>query len=199
MLWRKFVFRRVLLGIWAMSVEESRRPGPDTGLRFEVWGPDRYDSVRSSNPHLTDEDIDNFRRQKSVCVVALDGNRIAGSVWATQGRVWVSELHRFVDVGSHEHFMRRGYSDPDYRGKALLAWMQYHYCRDLPPHDRLWSATFPTNEAAVKTHEKVGRRREGDIWSTYVFGRQFSGQRSYPPRRLHSNGPSSAGSTGRSG
>jgi GNAT superfamily N-acetyltransferase len=179
--WRKAVYRRVQLGRYGVQAGSSVAPGSGAGFTIELWGPDRFDEILPTNPHMNPVDVDDFRRQDTTCIVALDGERIAASTWMTRGQVLVHELHRVLDVPSDEHFSCRSYVDPDYRGRGLLTHLIHAYSAAVPPTDEVWGLVYDWNAASIRSLENLGWRRSGDYWTTFLFGRKYFGERRYAP------------------
>lgn len=180
--WRKLVHRKISMGVMGVRAGDSIEPAQPTPFRLEVWGPERYDEVLGVNPHLSAADVERFRRQPSAVIVALDGDRIAASTWMLQGRTWISELHRDVDLPPDEHYSCRTHVLDDYRGASLMTWLIHHYCSLQDPDDRVWGVVYDRNLASIRGLDKMGWRRTGDIWTHIVLGRAIGGSRSYPAR-----------------
>lgn len=179
---RKYLYRRIEMRRYGGNCGDSLEPSRDHGLRIELLGPESYDVVFGTNPHMEESDPENFHRQDSTCIVAWDGRRIASSTWMTRGEVHVHELQRSIDVPATEHFSCRSYVDPDYRGRALLSHMIHAYSDVQGPSDRVWGFVFAWNTNSIRSLERLGWRHYGDDWTTYVLGRRTSGSRSFPPR-----------------
>ena len=182
MVWRKFVHRRVEMGRYGVPTAESDGPVEPCELTLEVWGPDRFDEIVGTNPHLDADDVRDFRAQRSQVIVVLDGDRVAASSWMTGGRVFVHELQRHLEVPEGEHFSCRTYVDPDYRGLSLMRHMIHTYSQRQPTGDEVWGLVYDWNVASVHSLERIGWRRSGDYWTTWWFGRQQGGERRYPAR-----------------
>lgn len=182
LVWRKFVHRRVEMGRYGVPTAESVGPADPCALPIEIWGPDRFDEILGTSPHLAADDVRDFRAQRSQVIVVLDGERIAASSWMTGGSVFVHELQRHLEVPDDEHFSCRSYVDPDYRGLALLSHMIHTYSRRQPVGDEVWGLVYDWNVASVRSLERIGWRRSGDYWTTWWFGRPQGGERRYPPR-----------------
>jgi predicted ATP-grasp superfamily ATP-dependent carboligase len=180
--WRKLIYRKIPMGIMSIRAGDTRRPSTPTSCTFEVWGPERYDDILAANPNLAPVDIEHFRRQQTTLIVALDDGELAASTWMTNGRTWISELHRFADFPPNEHLSCRTYVPEAYRGQALMAWMIHHYSVQVDPDDTIWGLVYERNAASIRSVENLGWRRTGDIWSHIVLGRSVGSSRSYPPR-----------------
>lgn len=179
---RKFVFRKVEMRRYGMRCGESKPPSKPLELRLELLGPDRYDVVFGTNPHMETSDPDCFRQQDSICIVVWDGDRIASSSWMTKGDVYVHELQRTVYIPPNEHLSCRSYVDPDYRGLSLMSHMIHAYSADQPPDDDVWGFVLGWNTESVRSLERIGWRYFGDDWTRFVLGRQFPGQHRFAPR-----------------
>lgn len=179
---KKFVYRKVEMRRYGMRCGDSRLPAKQHGLRLELLGPDRFDEVFHTNPHMDGEDRERFLRQESTCIVAWDGSRVASSTWMTKGDVYVHELQRAVHIPSNEHLSCRSYVDPDYRGLALMSHMIHAYSERQPADDEVWGFVFAWNIESVRSLERIGWRYFGDDWTRFVLGRRFPGQRSFAPR-----------------
>ena len=180
--YRKLVYRKVEMGRFGALAKDHVPVAPPTELRLEVLGKDSYRSVMGTSPHLTAEDIDDFDRQASFCIVALDGDRIAASTWMTWGDVHVHELHRTIEVPPGQHFSTRSYVDPDYRGQALLSHMVNHYADRQAPNDEIWGFIYHWNAASIRSFDKIGWTWTGDYWTRFVLGRKIFGHRRFPGR-----------------
>lgn len=179
---KKFVYRKVEMRRYGMRCGDSQAPTKEHGLRLELLGPDRFDTVFGTNPHMEASDPEHFHRQTSTCIVAWDGTRIASSTWMTRGEVYVHELQRTVHIPGDEHLSCRSYVDPDYRGLALMSHMIHEYSARQPPDDDVWGFVFGWNIESVRSLERIGWRYFGDDWTRFVLGRQFPGRRRFPSR-----------------
>jgi hypothetical protein len=182
LIFRKGVYRRVRMGRYGYLARDAVAPTVPLELPIEVWGPERFDDLRGTNVYLKDEDIEHFKRQRSTCIVVLDGDEVAASSWMTSGPVFVSELGRTIEVGEHEHFSCRSWVGPQYRGLSLLSHMIYAYTRTLDPEDEVWGFVYYWNVASIKSLARIGWQFSGDYWTAYVFGVRFSGQTRTRPR-----------------
>ena len=182
LVYRKAVYRRVRMGRYGYFAHEATRPRRQLELPVEIWGPDRYGEVSGTNDGLREDDMAHFRRQESSCIVVLDGERIAASSWMTRGEVYVSELARRVDVPDNEHFSCRSWVSPDYRGQSLFSHMVYAYTQAVAPCDEIWGFVYYSNIASVRSLANIGWQYSGDYWTSYLLGRQRSGQTPCAPR-----------------
>jgi GNAT superfamily N-acetyltransferase len=182
LVFRKAVYRKVEMGRFQVAARDSVAPEKPLVLRLEFWGPDRFRDAAGTNPYLTEEDLEHFTAQASTCIVILDDERIAASSWMTNGRVYVHELQRAVDVPEAEHYSCRTYVDPGYRGRALMQHMLHGYAEERSPDDRIWGLVYRDNVASIRSLERLGWRQTGEYWSRYVFGKQFSGEEHFAPR-----------------
>ena len=182
LIYRKAVYRRVRMGRYGCFAREATHPRRELELRIETWGPDRYEDVFGTNDSLRDEDMANFRRQNSRCIVVLDGEHIAASSWMTSGDVYVHELGRSVHVPDDEHFSCRSWVSPLYRGRSLFSHMVAAYMQNVAPSDEVWGFVYYWNIASVRSLADIGWQYSGDYWTSYLFGRQRSGQTRYAAR-----------------
>jgi GNAT superfamily N-acetyltransferase len=182
LVYRKAIYRKVVMGRYEVRAADSVPPARDDDLRIELLGPEDFDRVGGSSPYLTAEDLRDFHRQSSTCIVAFDGPRIAASTWMTNGHVYVHELQRHVEVPPDEHLSCRTYVDDAYRGRALMQQLIYSYARICAPQDLVWGLIHPWNVASIRSVERLGWRQTGDYWTRHVFGRQVAGERSFPAR-----------------
>lgn len=175
LVYRKAIYRKVVmnrLGAVAGSHVPHKRA---VDYRTELLGPDRYEVILESNPHLAQSDLDHFNRQHSTCIVVYDGDRIASSSWMTSGSVYHHELQRHIEVPHDQHFSCRSYVDPDYRGKSLFSHMVYTYATSVPPDQLVWGLVYAWNVASLRSLEAIGWEHFGEEWSTYVLGMQRPG------------------------
>ena len=179
---RKFIYRKTTMGRYGVRAGDSQAPPRPHDLQIELWGPDRFAEVLPTNPHLHAEDVEHFRRQETVCIVALDGSRIASSTWMTKGDVFVHELERKIHVPGDEHFSCRSYVDPDYRGRSLLSHMIHAYAVSVSADDELWGLVYDWNVASARSLENLGWRLSGEYWTRVVLTRRFPGERRFPAR-----------------
>lgn len=182
LVWRKAVHRKVTMGRYGVPTAQSRPPTRPCPFTIELWGPDRYDEVLATNPHLTDDDLVHFHRQRSTCIVVLDGGRIVASSWMTSGDVFVHELQRRISVPTSEHLSCRSYVDDDHHGMSLMSHMIHTYSAAQPAGDEVWGLVYDWNMSSVRSLERIGWRRSGDYWTSWWFDRPFPGERRYPPR-----------------
>lgn len=182
LVFRKAIYRKIEMGRFEVAARDSVAPQKPLELRLNFWGSERFGAVAGTNPYLTDEDLEHFSAQASTCIVVLDDERIAASSWMTNGRVYVHELQRAVDVPEVEHYSCRTYVDPDYRGLALMQHMIHGYAEQCAADDRIWGLVYGSNVASVRSLERLGWRQTGEYWTRSVFGKQFSGHRHFAPR-----------------
>jgi hypothetical protein len=180
--YRKAIYRKVQLGQMGVPAGRSILPANDHGLTLEFWGPDRFDEILGTTPYLDAADLADFRRQRSTVIVALDGDRIAGSSWMTSGEVQVHELHRPITVPAGQHFSCRSYVDRDYGGRALLSHMIHAYSAAQDPDDLVWGLVYAWNVASVRSLAKIGWEWFGDYWTSFVLGRKVPGERHFAAR-----------------
>lgn len=100
----------------------------------------------------------------------------------TSGRIYVSELHRYLDIPRGEHFSCRTYVQDDRRGQSLADHMIHAYSQSVPPEDRLWGLIYSWNAASIHLVEKLGWRYSGDYWTRFIFGKKLPGERHFAPR-----------------
>ena len=182
LLFRKVIYRNVLMGRYEVPADSSTPPTKPLDLEIGFLDDSRFDEVLGTSPHLTVADVERFKRQNSVCIVARDGDRIAASSWMTWGEVYVTELQRCIHVPQGEHFSCRSYVDPDYRGKSLLSHMIHAYSSRLSAADRVWGLVYSWNVASVRSLEKIGWRHTGDYWTRFVLGLKIPGERHFMVR-----------------
>lgn len=180
--YRKFVYRKETLRRYGMRCGDSLAPSKRLELDIEFLGPDRYDVVFGTNPHMDMSDKEHFDSQESICIVAWDGERIASSSWMTKGKVYIHELQRTICVPSDEHLSCRSFVDPDYRGLALMSHMIHTYSRAQPPDDRVWGFVLAWNTESIRSLERIGWRHYGEDWTRFVLGRKFGGHTEFDPR-----------------
>ncbi|WP_157789611.1 hypothetical protein [Candidatus Microthrix parvicella] len=174
-MYRKAVYRKVVMRRLGASAGSHVPPRRRVDYRTELLGPDRFDLILATNPHLERSDLDHFHRQRSTCIAVYDGDRIASSSWMTAGSVYHHELQRQIEVPHDQHFSCRSYVDPDYRGQSLFAHMVYTYAQRVPAAQLVWGLVYAWNKASLKSLESVGWEHFGEEWSTYVLGVQRAG------------------------
>jgi RimJ/RimL family protein N-acetyltransferase len=179
---RKLIHRKVLLGRYEMLAGASVAPQVPLTLELDFLGDPDFDQALGSTPYLAASDLERFRQQESTCIVVRDDDRVVGSTWVTRGRVYVSELHRHVNVPEGEYYMCRSYVDPGYRSMSLMSHMILAFAQCLPPQVRVWGLCYPWNVASVRSLERLGWRHTGDYWTRFVFGRKIPGERHFPAR-----------------
>lgn len=172
---RKLVYRRTVMARYEVTAGESRAPAEACPLQIRLLAADELGLVADSNPYLTPEDLQELRRQTSLCLVVFDGDRVAASSWMTSGQVPIHELERVVDVPSGEHYSCRSYVDPLYRGRALHHHMLHEKARLLPPDHLLWCLVYEWNVGSIRSLEAAGWRRTGRCWTRFLFTRQATG------------------------
>jgi RimJ/RimL family protein N-acetyltransferase len=182
LVFRKLIHRKVLLGRYEMLAGASVAPDVPLALGVDFLGDPDFDQALGSTPYLGAADLEHFRQQESTCIVVRDGSRIVGSTWVTRGRVYVSELHRHVNVPEGEYYMCRSYVEPGYRSMSLMSHMIHAFAQRLPPQDRVWGLCYPRNVASVRSLERLGWRHTGDYWTRFVLGRKIPGKRHFPAR-----------------
>lgn len=181
LVFRKLIYRRIRLGRYEVRAGSSRAPAVEPACEIEILGGGDFDRVLGTSPYLTPEDVSQFRRQESVCMVALDEGHIVASSWMTQGSVFVQDLHRSLSVPTNEHFSCRSYVNPDYRGRSLLGQMLYAYSQTVSPNDIIWGLVFDWNVASIRTLEKLGWRRSAEYQTTFLVGTKLTWERRLPP------------------
>ncbi len=182
LVFRKTVYRKVRMGRYGYFAREAVRPHRPLDLRIALWGPERFDAVHGTNEHLTADDLEHFRRQRTCCIVVLDGERIAASSWMTGGLVYVHELDQVIEVPEGEHFSCRSFVDPDYRGLSLFSHMVYAYTKTLDPDVEVWGFVYYWNTASIRSLANIGWRYSGDYWTTYALWKKLPGSSRCEPR-----------------
>ena len=166
-----------------MPAGDATAPSRPCAFPIELWGPDRYDRVLHAHPYLTTDDLEHFHRQRTTCIVVLDGDRIAANTWMTGGDVYVHELQRPLAVPHGQHFSCRTYVSDDYRGQSLMGHMISTYSASVPADDEVWGLVYAWNTASLLSLERLGWMTTGEMWTRFVFGRPRPGERRFPPRR----------------
>ncbi len=180
--YRKLVYRKIAMGRFGARAGLHTPVDPPTPRRIEVLGPDSYRRVLGTSPHLTSDDLADFDRQASRCIVAYDGDRVAASTWMTWGDVHVYELHRTLPVPEGEHFSTRSFVHPDYRGQSLLSHMIQRYAATVGPADEIWGLVYHWNVASIRSLDRIGWLWSGEYWTTFTMGMKRSGRRRFAPR-----------------
>jgi GNAT superfamily N-acetyltransferase len=180
--YRKAIFRQHLLARYEVRAGESQAPPLRFELEVEFVGSDGFGSVLGTNPYLTTEDVEQFQRQRSTCIIVRDGDRVAATSWMTSGDVLVHELQRVVMVPPTEHFSCRSFVHPDYRGRALLGHMIHAYSARLDPAHLVWGLVYGWNTASVRSLERIGWQCTGEYWTRWILGMKRGGERRVPPR-----------------
>lgn len=169
--YRKFVHRNIVMGRYEVRAGDSIAPASAPSLVISRLDPSRFAEAAAGNPYFGGSDLEEFRSRNSVCMVAMDGTRIAASTWMTQGEVYVHELHRTVSVPRQEHFSCRTYVDPEYQGRSLMGHMIHAYAMSVEEDDLLWGLVYEWNMASIRSLEKLGWRRTGRYWTRFLLGR----------------------------
>lgn len=182
LVFRKAIYRKVLIGEFGVQAADSVAPAKHHGLMIDFLDRDDWHLALENNPYLNETDLERFRNQSATCIVARDGDRIAASTWMLQGETYVGELFRTLTVPDGQHFSCRSYVDPDYRGRALMGHMLHHYSTTIAPSDVMWCLIFQWNHASIQTYERTGWRHRGDHRTTFILGRKFQHERHFPPR-----------------
>jgi hypothetical protein len=182
LVFRKAIYRKVIVGRYEVRASDCRAPDTPLALRIDFLENPDFDVVMGTNPYLTEIDMERFRQQESVCVVVLDGSRLAASAWLTSGNVYLPELHRYVFVPRGEHYGCRTYVHDDYRGHALMSHMNHAYTQQISPNDIIWGSAYKWNFAAIRALENIGLRHTGDYWNRFVFGLKIPGECHFAPR-----------------
>lgn len=172
---RKLVYRRTVMARYEVRAGESRAPDVACPYEMRLLSADELGLVAESNPYVSREDLADLRRQTSLCLVVLDGDRVAASSWLTSGQVRVHELERVVDVPPGEHFSCRSYVDPGYRGRSLHRHMLHAKALQVPAEHTLWCLVYDWNVASIRSLEAAGWRRTGRCWTRFLFTRQSAG------------------------
>ncbi|MBN1461423.1 MAG: GNAT family N-acetyltransferase [Armatimonadetes bacterium] len=179
---RKLVYRKVSIRRYEVTAANSRAPHRPLSLRIAFLDSPGFDSVLETNPYLSSADVERFRQQNSVCIVLWDGDRIIASSWMTNGRIYVSELHRYIHIPPDEHFSCRTYVRDDYRGRSLADHMIHAYSQRVQPSHCIWGLVYGWNVASIRLVEKLGWRHTGDYWTRFIVGRKLPGERRFAPR-----------------
>lgn len=188
LVYRKVIHRKVHMLRYEVVAGAQVVPAGDVGLRIELLGPDAFDEVLGTTPYLTEEDLLDFHRQRSTCVVARDGDQIVASTWMTSGQVMVHELHRSVEVSPTEHFSCRSYVDPGLRGRGVFQHLLHAYRLVQDPDDVLWGLVYSWNEASIRALTAMGWRQTGEYWTRFVLGSAHHGHRLHPAVALPTDG-----------
>jgi len=169
--------------MWRYEVRarDSVLPAAPCRHRIAFLRADEFDLVRGSNPYLEESDLERFEQLDSVCIVVLDGPRVAASAFMSSGRIAVSELDRVLVVPPAEHYCSRAFVDPNYRGQALYSHMLHAYAGQVPGDHVLWGLLYEWNVASARSCEAVGWKRTTQYWTRFLLRRQSCGERSVDP------------------
>ncbi|MCB1257958.1 MAG: hypothetical protein KDB26_12675 [Microthrixaceae bacterium] len=182
LVWRKAIYRKVLIGEFGIRAGDSVAPPNDHGLVIDLLNQDDWHLALENNPYLNEADLARFRNQAATCIVARDGNRIAASTWMLRGGFFVTEVSRELHLRPDTHFSCRSFVASDYRGRALLSHMIHHYAMSIDPDNQITGLVFDWNIPSIRSLERIGWRHRGDYWTTFVLGRAFHHEQHFPPR-----------------
>lgn len=182
LVFRKAIYRKVLIGEFGVQAANSVAPAKHHGLVIDFLDRDDWHLALENNPYLNETDLERFRNQSATCIVARDGDRIAASTWMVRGTFYVDEIYQEIVLPETEHFSCRSFVDNAYRGHALLSHMIHHYSTTISPDDSVIGLVFPWNKPSIHSLERIGWRHRGDYWTTFILGRKFQHERHFPPR-----------------
>lgn len=170
----RFIYKAIWMRQYVVIARDCNLPADEPPFTLEFWDPDKFERVLGTSPYLTGDDIDDFKKASSVCTVALDGDRIAASLWAVRGRCHMRELNRSVTIGDDEYYICRVFVDPDYRGNHLSGYMKSYFSRNYAePGDRIISWVHDWNIGAIRNNAVLGSVYESDIGFITVLGIKF--------------------------
>jgi GNAT superfamily N-acetyltransferase len=175
---RKFIFRRVTMGVYEAVAAESR-PFEAEGCRMELVSGRDVDPSVIANPYLQADEYENLRRRDGAsCVLARCGDAVVGSQWVLQRHAEVSDLGCAMKLDEDVHFFCHVHVREDFRGRALMSAMIHHYITIQNPSARFITLVYDWNTASVRNLEKLGWERTGTYSATWVLGFHFTSRRS---------------------
>lgn len=170
---RKYIYSRVVMGWYACRCGDVCTPAPAPSFRMEVVGGPSVDFATIANPFLNDQDFAELSVNPAAdCVIAWEGDELAGSTWMLHGRVAVHELDRNLTLPVGHHYSCRTHVHEAYHGRGLMGQMIAHYAALQSADDTLCGVIFDWNQASVKSVLRLGWSRTGTLTTTRLLGRQ---------------------------
>ena len=161
--WRKAIHRRARFGLVEAKTSEVRSPPVSEGVVIERWGPERYDEALAANPHALEGDATRLRRQRTVLVVARQGDRLLGQTWLTSGVLDLPELGRTITCGSTRPLSTRSYVVREERGRGLLGALLDAAAHEWSPEGTGWAIIYDVNGAANRVAQQTGWTPTADL------------------------------------
>jgi len=168
---KKYIFRLYWMGKYVVTPKECIAPTKGCSYAIEIWGPDKYGEILKTSPHLTQEDIDEFDKCTSKCVVVFDKDNVIASLWMVRGEHYIRELGQTMTFGDDEYYSTRAYVHYDYRGEGLFGHMKTYFLKNYAlPNEKVISFVMNWNIPSIKSNIKIGCRHEKDVGFITLFG-----------------------------
>lgn len=178
---RKYVFRSVRMGLYEVRLNALRRTAPD-GFTFLCLPASDIDFQEFENPFLSKTDVSELQSHpNAMCVLAIHNGEVAGSLWAFQHSVAVTELGITLPLLDNERYISRAFVSERYRGRSLLTHMLDYYLHLLPPGARVVALIYDWNAPSIRSFAASGFERTSTLWAAWALGRHFSGKRKTKP------------------
>ncbi|MFC1533113.1 GNAT family N-acetyltransferase [Thermodesulfobacteriota bacterium] len=182
---QNYIYRVFWVGLHCALGPEMVKPDDDCPYEIQFWGSDKYRATLGTSKYLSIEDLDEFDRCRSTCLVAIDRGIIIASSWMVQGDHYLSEFKHTVKISDKEFFSCRSYVLPAYRGKHLLSHIIYAFSNNIDqPCHKIWCFIHNWNIASIKTYEKIGFKHKKDVGFITFLGFKFVLHRKFNRNRM---------------
>jgi ribosomal protein S18 acetylase RimI-like enzyme len=140
------------------------KPSPraaEDGLVLELWPSARLNEWRRQRPRLSTEFFQNDIDGVENCVVARDGDEIAGLIWI----YYPGDKSRLFQLRDGEAELNQGYVLPRYRGRGVFRKVIAFACETLAKqgYRTAYAMVHWTNVPSLKAFEGAGFHRQGRV------------------------------------
>jgi ribosomal protein S18 acetylase RimI-like enzyme len=145
----------------------------ETSFQFKLLSPEDKDFISQV------ESISEWLKEKlksrlidgDLCLVALDGSKIAGYNLVALKYFFISWIDHEIMVKPHEAWSEQITVQKDYRKRGLASELRNRMFIELKKQGikKFYGGTLPSNEAALKLTRKVGFQEIADIHYLKIF------------------------------
>lgn len=158
---------RCFLRVHLFVIEGSLPPAPHSSYALTVEELDRsqVDEYCVYRPDTDRADIVRRIDRGERCFVGRHDGRIVGDAWWVAGDVYVSPLHRTLELGRDAIWAKHSFAIPEVRGRNVdtlrgVLTMQQLWAEG---YQRCYFCVWPHNRSALGSATKWGARRLGTI------------------------------------
>ena len=152
---------------------ENCEPITKPGVEFAHVGEDEILEQRHLPDDIFGRQIDRLQRfGASYCYGAYVDGKLAAFAWLIPHELMPRDVPHLLSGKPGEAELTAGETVPDYRGRRLHGFVMancFWAAREIGIHTVLFK-TFPSNEAALRSFERIGGKRIGTTYFTFVPG-----------------------------